>query len=106
MVIQFIKSKNIIFNGGGAHNVDLNLVGKSIKISISGANKIQLRGLSDVVGLSLAGASTYNAPDFKVNKYKITMCGAGTASITVFEELNTNISGTGKIKIYRRAKEY
>ncbi len=95
---KVIRSDSMEMKGSGAIKIDMQLDVPSLTVKMSGASTITLKGRSDSASVKASGASTYKAEDFQVNKYKISMSGAGTANILVVDEMSVRMSGAGTLK--------
>ena len=92
-----LEGDNFYVEMSGAGAMDLTLDVKRLELDISGAGAVKLRGKTDTQRIRMSGAGGYAGFEFKSNKAKIDISGVGSADITVYEELDAQISGLGGI---------
>lgn len=69
-------------------------------ISIAGAASMNLSGKTGLFELELAGAGTIDAKSLVAEKAEVEISGAGTAEVSVIEELFADIDGVGTLTYY------
>lgn len=93
-----IASQQLDLAVRGAGSIDLDLKGRALTTDISGSGSITLVGYASSNNLSLAGSGSFNAFDCPLDKAEVTVTGSGNCAITVTDELNASIYGSGIVK--------
>ena len=70
-----------------------------IKIDISGASIVEMSGETVALDLDMSGASKVDTESLHATRVKISLSGAGKATVFASEDLNADVSGAG-IVIY------
>ena len=95
------KSRKIDFDlKGGAKVYVYNIDAEKVEIDVAGAAEMDLSGKADVFEIELAGAGTIDAKSLVSKKAEIKMSGAGTAELSVTDELLTDVDGVGTLTYY------
>ena len=81
----------------GSGDMDLDLDGEEVEIKISGSGNIELAGNADEAQASISGSGRVQAEDLEVKSFEAAISGSGRCYITVTEEINARISGSGSI---------
>ncbi len=85
---------------GGADVYIYNIDTVNTDISIAGAASMDLSGKTGLFELELAGAGTIDAKSLVAEKAEVEISGAGTAEVSVIEELFADIDGVGTLTYY------
>ena len=85
---------------GGAKVYVYNIEAREVEISVMGAADIDLFGKTDFFETELAGAGTIDAKNLVSKKAEVKISGAGTAELSVTEELLTDVDGVGTLTYY------
>ena len=95
------KCRNIDLDiKGGADVYIYNIDTADTDISIAGAASMDLSGKTGLFELELAGAGTIDAKSLVAEKAEVEISGAGTAEVSVTEELFADIDGVGTLTYY------
>lgn len=95
------KCRNIDLDiKGGADVYIYNIDTADTDISIAGAASMDLSGKTALFELELAGAGTIDAKSLVAEKAEVEISGAGTAEVSVTEELFADIDGVGTLTYY------
>ena len=81
----------------GAAQADLNLQGKTLKVSAAGASQSELEGTMESLTAEVAGASKLDAEDIKVQEAHINCAGASVAEVYAEQQLWAQAAGASKI---------
>lgn len=82
---------------GGA-NIDLNMKATAVKIVGEGGFLFEIKGVTDLLDVSISGAGHVSASEMKSNDVKFAIYGFGTGSVHPIETLNAHLEGVGMIK--------
>jgi len=74
----------------------LDMPGNS-SFKMAGTGKINASGSSDNTSISISGSGTLRGADFATNICKVKIAGSGDVEISVKDELETAISGSGSV---------
>jgi hypothetical protein len=83
--------------GSGAAEINLDLNAKQLDAEMSGGSQTILKGSINEVHFTLSGAGSLSALELESNKFTVDISGAGTAEVSVKDELNATISGAGSV---------
>ncbi len=83
-------------SGSGKVNLSATVTGVA-DFAISGSGKIEARGTAEDVKAAISGSGKVLAADLKTNRCQVRISGSGDAEITVVDELDANISGSGSV---------
>lgn len=98
--IKVILSSGALKDAGltGAIHLTANQVmGKTFKLSSSGAVTIEASGKVDALTAKLTGASRLNAGNLNAGDASVTLIGASSADVTVTGKLKASIVGAGTL---------
>ncbi|MBT3301535.1 MAG: DUF2807 domain-containing protein [Bacteroidetes bacterium] len=82
----------------GAAEAKIDLKANKMDIKISGSGDISTAGIVDELELKLSGAGNLDAYNLIAEKAKITISGAGDATVHVVKSLRAKVSGAGNIQ--------
>ena len=85
---------------GGAALYVYNIAAEYMEIDVSGAADINLSGKTGLFEMELAGAGLIDAKSLVCKKAEIKMSGAGSAEVSVTEELFADVDGVGTLTYY------
>jgi hypothetical protein len=71
---------------------------EDLRVEASGASEIVMEGSADTQKVRTSGASSYSAYNLDSNYAEIRMSGAGSARVTVEEELDVRLSGASDVR--------
>jgi len=92
-----LSTEKLEFDISGAGDIDFNIDAESIEITSSGAGDINFAGKVDSQDVDISGVGKYNARELESRQCRISVSGAGTATVNVSEELDIIISGVGNV---------
>jgi hypothetical protein len=90
------KSLDSKMSGSGNLSMKLDMQGDS-SFKMSGSGKINASGSSDKTSISISGSGTLRGADFATKICKVRISGSGDVEISVKDELETDISGSGSV---------
>ncbi len=94
---DIIKARDFKVNVTGSGNMNLNLLTETLSGSITGSGDVKLRGNSMEFKCSVTGSGDFLAYDLKADKVDANITGSGDIQVTVVNELNVKISGSGDV---------
>lgn len=95
---DIISARNFKVSVTGSGNMNLNLEVENLEGSITGSGDVKLRGVAREFKCSVTGSGDFLGYDLKVEKVNASVTGSGDIEITVQDELQARISGSGDIK--------
>lgn len=78
------------FNVSGIEN-------QKMFVDISGASRVELNGMAEVLNVEMGGASKLDASNFKSAKVKVDGGGASSAKVNVSAELDVDLGGASRL---------
>ncbi|MEM7105976.1 MAG: head GIN domain-containing protein [Bacteroidota bacterium] len=93
-----IRSKEFSLHSSGASKISLHVNASEFEGKFSGASKAEIEGSAGSARLSMSGAGSFHAYDFKTEDMKAEISGAGSARVHVTNHLDARVSGAGTIK--------
>ncbi len=94
-----IREKDIVVEGSGAIEADLNLEVTNLTIDISGASDIKLKGLAENFIVSSSGASDMKAAGFVANNIVIDISGASDIKVHAVESIKGEATGASSVSV-------
>jgi hypothetical protein len=89
----------------GAGKIKLaNLSAKALAVEMSGAGAIELAGAVTEQAVEMSGLGAYAGGDLASQSAKVTLSGAGEATVWVRKQLDAELSGAGTIRYYGSPK--
>lgn len=73
------------------------MIDEGADFSISGSGKIEARGQAEFAKANISGSGKVLAADLKTNRCEVRISGSGDVEISVADELDANISGSGSV---------
>jgi hypothetical protein len=100
--IVALKTENLRISISGAGSVSLCdlLIAQSLNMNLSGASNINATGKVDNLTTNISGFGSFHGDDLSSQTARITISGAGSATVWVKNNLNAEISGTGSVRYY------
>ncbi len=92
-----LKAEDLKVSLGGSGNITLSVDATNIKSSIGGSGNINLSGKADRMKSSIAGSGTIKAYELSVNSVKASIAGSGDIRISVKDEIDATVAGSGSI---------
>lgn len=90
------KSLDSRMSGSGNLSMALDIDGDA-SFGLSGSGKVDASGSSEKSSISISGSGRIHGADFATKICKVKISGSGDVEITVKEELETSISGSGSV---------
>lgn len=100
-----ISSDNLNLAVSGSGGIDLDIKGNAVKTEVSGSGNITLKGYATSNDIVLSGSGSLNAFSFEVENAKIKVSGSGSAEISVSNNLDAAVLGSGTVKHKGNTKE-
>ena len=95
------NSRKIKLDVTGAANAYIyNIDADFVEVDVTGAAAINLSGSVDNFELELDGAGAIDAKSLTAKKAEVKISGAGSADVSVIEELLADMDGVGKLDYY------
>jgi hypothetical protein len=82
----------------GSGSIDLDIKGNNVKTEISGSGTITLKGYASSNDIYISGSGSLNAFTCDLENAKIKMSGSGHSEMTVTNNLDAVVLGSGTIK--------
>ncbi len=99
--IDVVTKDIVAVNSDGAATIEVaDIVGDSIKFDLSGAATVSGTGEYTDLTVSIAGAGTAKLSEFKSENTKVTISGAGSATVYAKSSVDAEINGTGTIRVH------
>lgn len=96
-----LKSDQLRIGISGAGSVALDRVqAASVTSTLSGAGGLKLSGQVTNQTVNLSGLGGYEAPDLSSQAARVTISGAGSATVWARDSLDVTISGAGSVNYY------
>ena len=92
-----IKTSELSVNLGGSGDIDITIDAKEVRGKIGGSGDIKLTGVATSFSSSIAGSGSIKAYDLTVNTANITIAGSGSVRLTVNDEIQSKIVGSGSV---------
>lgn len=86
-------------SGAGQITID-QLTANDVTVTMSGAGTVELAGQVTKQTVEMSGLGNYQAGDLASETARITLSGAGAATVWVSEQLDAEMSGAGSISYY------
>lgn len=93
-----LTSDRILLDLSGAADANLDIRTHELKVSVSGAGNITLKGNTDKADYGVSGSADISALDLTTDEAKLGISGTGKANVFVQKSLNVVISGMGNVK--------
>ncbi|MFN8340437.1 MAG: head GIN domain-containing protein [Cyclobacteriaceae bacterium] len=93
-----IASDNLQLSVSGSGSIDLDIKGNQVKTEVSGSGTIGLKGYASNNEIQLSGTGNLNAYACELETAKIKVSGSGGAEITVTNNLEATVVGSGSVK--------
>ncbi len=89
----------------GSGDVELDINSEELNTSIKGSGDIELQGYANEHNIDVHGSGSIDAKDLKVKVCDVDIAGSGSCKITVTEELEVSIKGSGDVIYYGNPEE-
>ena len=94
----YVELKDFYLHVEGGANIEMNMKANKVRVIGQGGVKLEFDGVADELDASLSGAGYLDAINLKTRKTDFSIEGVGAGSVYATDELNTSISGVGKIR--------
>jgi len=91
---------NLKLNITGSGNIDFETNMKHISASVTGSGEIELQGKTDDLKINITGSGSIDATNLETTDAEVHITGSGDAFVSVRQNLNIKILGTGKLYYY------
>lgn len=109
--IRLAGAYDVHVDGTGMPQIELDISGAvncrmdglaadDVSIGLSGAGNILLEGTADELDVNVSGAAKVDAEALTAKEAEVEISGAGSMTLTVTDELDARISGTGSIRYH------
>lgn len=109
--IEISGSVDLEIDGSGINEYDIDILGaakvymykvaaKEFSLEVNGAGAINISGTADYFEAEINGAGTLDAKSLLCRIAEIEISGAGTAGISVTDELLADLDGVGSLEYY------
>lgn len=96
-----LKGDQLALTLSGAGNLDFkNVQATGLTTTISGAGNANVAGQVTDQTVTLSGLGSYRAAELKSNTARVSVNGAGSATVWASESLNVSITGAGSVEYY------
>ncbi|SDL05435.1 Putative auto-transporter adhesin, head GIN domain [Catalinimonas alkaloidigena] len=92
-----LHTKALAIGISGAGDVRLEIDTESLEASISGAGDLRVTGRTGEQRVEISGAGDYKSYDLASRRAEVRVSGAGSANVTVSEEIDAHASGAGNV---------
>lgn len=89
---------NIKFDFSGASKLDLDIIANIMNLDVSGASKLIIGGSCNKLNLDASGASKVSALKFAAKEVVADVSGASFVEVAVKNSLNADVSGAAKLQ--------
>ena len=99
--VSTVTASNIAINLKGAVEADLNVeVTDVVKLDLTGATKIKMRGTTQTLRINATGAGDIAANELKAQYVDVSLTGAANAKVYASESINVRAKGASDIKCF------
>jgi hypothetical protein len=99
--VSNLKTDRLGLTSGGAGDVNIeSLIAEQLEVDLRDAGTIELTGQVAEQNVSIGGAGLYRAPKLASKRARVTLRGAGRATVWVLEDLDVDIHGLGSVQYY------
>lgn len=96
-----LQADHLALVESGAGEIELaKLTANAVTVEMSGAGTIKLAGQVDEQTVELSGLGAYHADNLASQTARVTLSGAGEATVWVNKQLDAEMSGAGTIQYY------
>jgi len=99
-----VKQLNALYLSSAATINAVNITTDALQVTCSGAGTLTISGSAQSQSVTISGAGSYNARDFKTSGSTVEISGIGNATVTANQTLNATISGAGTVTYYGSPK--
>ncbi|MEO0897070.1 MAG: head GIN domain-containing protein [Bacteroidota bacterium] len=92
-----IETEKLLLNLSGAGNVHIEGDIDVLTGRVSGAGNIAFKGEGETAFFDLSGIGNIDAAHFEADQVRVSVSGAGNASVKVNEKLDASVSGAGNV---------
>lgn len=99
-----IVSESLGLKGSGSTGMELEIETDSLETTVSGSGQVRLRGRATTHRFKASGSAGLEAFELLTQKTGIRISGSGRAKVYVVDEINVQISGSGKVQMKGEAR--
>lgn len=92
-----LKTEDLELSISGSGDMDLDVSSDELDMRISGSGSILLNGDAQEAEARISGSGRVKAEDLTVRVFEASISGSGSCYITVTDEINARISGSGNV---------
>lgn len=92
-----VASESLTLKVAGSGQIDLDVDVQKLSTSISGSGEANLRGRAAAHDFKASGSGELDGFELETEKTKIVLNGSGRAEVSVSQEMDVKISGSGKV---------
>jgi hypothetical protein len=92
-----IYSDSLTLELTGSGEIELDVKAKQLSSTISGSGEIRLSGAAKTLNHTIAGSGDLKGLDLETEKSVVKISGSGNCEVSVTDELEVLISGSGKV---------
>lgn len=93
-----IASDYMSIGVSGSGSIELDMKGNNVKTEVSGSGNITLKGYATTNDISMSGSGSLSAFTCELENAKVKMSGSGTCEISVTNNLEAVVLGSGTLK--------
>jgi hypothetical protein len=98
---ESLSAEKLTLSESGAGQITIgDLKATDLTVDMSGAGTVDLTGKVTNQTVELSGLGSYKASDLESQSAKVTISGAGNATVWAHEQLDAQLSGAGNIDYY------
>jgi len=95
---NFLNTEDIKITISGAGKLELMLKAGNVSLDVSGATLVYLEGMAERLEVDMSGAGSLEASEFEVEDCSAQISGVGNIVVNVTGELDAEVSGLGKVE--------
>jgi len=99
-----IPLRSFAFTGAGKMYLD-DLQQDELRISTSGATRVEANGRAEDADVSIAGISKIDMGQLTARRLGVNIAGSGDVEVAPQDSANINIAGTGRVRLLTEPKE-
>jgi hypothetical protein len=92
-----VESDALRIDISGSGDIILDMNCKDLSTTISGSGSAVLKGRATDNSVDISGSGAVHGYDLETNRSTVRISGFGTAEVSVYDELYTQISGSGSV---------
>ncbi len=98
VLIDSVDSEDFVLNSSGSSTVTVETMDvESLDVDISGSGRFTVAGQAENLQIDISGSGRIHAFDLSTDNVDVDVSGSGRIEVTVSDELNGTISGSGQV---------